>query len=549
MIFWVPPTPPFPPLARLAPPIALGGLWRVRFEPLRIRGESAIAVLSRALAAAPSAPFEHGGACIVQGNACAAVAGVGGLGQGGTGSAELVARPLVLAPRTCTPGTTGMCARGAIEATPRREFHKKEDRSGDGDTVTVNRFLDLYNMDSLANQTVSELDGAFCPNGTDFSTKVTELNDASQVDAGKLGGKGGIYLVHEASGRLLGDLWLPREYLGFMRTLVRAPVMWMSSGGTSSVLHNDGDDNINCVIDGRKLIVLMNASYEEDVYHGTQWSGYGSRSPVDTSRVDLVKWPRLANVPWYHIELFPGDCVFMPTAWLHAVRAPPGRSIAVNVWFNPALEPDWEAAEREVRDAPDPSPLPQPGSAGEPGMWEDGVSGSWQAAGMDDTWQPERLEASDDESLRARGVPASSRRAGESAPRAADSVRRLPMSSSAWGFNASPGGNTEVADDKLAKFLYRDALWLDRWLDGATTSLVPPWSDEPVPIPPWLEGAVKERLETGSDMPRRDDGEPPEDLPSTRGGEFPEDLDDEDAAEEGGEGYDEDEEAYGEPVY
>ena len=34
-------------------------------------------------------------------------------------------------------------------------------------------------------------------------------------------------------------------------------VLWFSSGGTKSVLHNDQPDNMNCILDGNKDIIFM----------------------------------------------------------------------------------------------------------------------------------------------------------------------------------------------------------------------------------------------------------------------------------------------------
>ena len=33
--------------------------------------------------------------------------------------------------------------------------------------------------------------------------------------------------------------------------------MWFSSGSTKSVLHNDAFDNLNCLYDGRKELVVI----------------------------------------------------------------------------------------------------------------------------------------------------------------------------------------------------------------------------------------------------------------------------------------------------
>ena len=54
------------------------------------------------------------------------------------------------------------------------------------------------------------------------------------------------------------DVGLPRCMLcgGFVDVLSTS-VMWFSSGGTKSVLHNDDFENINCLFDGFKEILLI----------------------------------------------------------------------------------------------------------------------------------------------------------------------------------------------------------------------------------------------------------------------------------------------------
>lgn len=34
-------------------------------------------------------------------------------------------------------------------------------------------------------------------------------------------------------------------------------MMWFSSGGTSSVLHTDDEENVNCVYHGKKTVLLV----------------------------------------------------------------------------------------------------------------------------------------------------------------------------------------------------------------------------------------------------------------------------------------------------
>ena len=45
---------------------------------------------------------------------------------------------------------------------------------------------------------------------------------------------------------------------GGLQGAIKSVLMWFSSGGTKSVLHNDGLDNINCLLDGSKDLIMFN---------------------------------------------------------------------------------------------------------------------------------------------------------------------------------------------------------------------------------------------------------------------------------------------------
>ena len=52
------------------------------------------------------------------------------------------------------------------------------------------------------------------------------------------------------------ELFHPLSCGGFQRIL-QSMIMWLSSGGTTSVLHNDEFENINCVLDGSKQFIFI----------------------------------------------------------------------------------------------------------------------------------------------------------------------------------------------------------------------------------------------------------------------------------------------------
>ncbi|XP_046562649.1 bifunctional peptidase and arginyl-hydroxylase JMJD5-like [Haliotis rubra] len=143
---------------------------------------------------------------------------------------------------------------------------------------------------------------------------------------------GGI-LDFQAKDKLMDDLYVPRSlHCGGLQFSIESLVMWFSSGGTKSVLHNDDYENFNCVLDGTKELIFIDWKHSEQVtadgYHED-----GSYSDVDVDKVDMHKFPRLQEVPVYKAVLHKGDCLYIPYQWYHQVNSPGGRSLAINFWF------------------------------------------------------------------------------------------------------------------------------------------------------------------------------------------------------------------------
>ncbi|CAH3028941.1 unnamed protein product [Porites evermanni] len=87
-------------------------------------------------------------------------------------------------------------------------------------------------------------------------------------------------------------------------------VVWFSSGGTKSVLHFDSVDNINCLFDGTKELLMINKSYLEQAHIDKV---EGAFSTVDVDSVDMYKFPGLQTIPYYKVLMEPGDCLFIPS--------------------------------------------------------------------------------------------------------------------------------------------------------------------------------------------------------------------------------------------
>ena len=142
-----------------------------------------------------------------------------------------------------------------------------------------------------------------------------------------------------------------------------------SSGNTSSVLHTDDYDNINCVLQGDKHFVLVDPHAHKNVaskvdrflphspiaivlafrsliilrVHSRRWTSIGKAAicvrvnliSFPFSSVDYDKYPSLdsEDVHYYRVKLSQGDCLFIPALWLHQVRSD-SRNIAVNYWLD-----------------------------------------------------------------------------------------------------------------------------------------------------------------------------------------------------------------------
>lgn len=44
---------------------------------------------------------------------------------------------------------------------------------------------------------------------------------------------------------------------------------------------------------------------------------------INVDKVDLQRYPNVANVPWYKAVVDEGDCLYVPFHWIHQVRETP----------------------------------------------------------------------------------------------------------------------------------------------------------------------------------------------------------------------------------
>lgn len=113
--------------------------------------------------------------------------------------------------------------------------------------------------------------------------------------------------------------------------------IWIGANGTRSLLHKDADHILHCLIVGQKDWMLIDKKYERkldlEIVNHQQSSGF---STIDIDRVDMNKYLDLYQVPWYHVTIKPGDCLFIPSRYFHQVRSYT-RSISVTFLISPNI--------------------------------------------------------------------------------------------------------------------------------------------------------------------------------------------------------------------
>ena len=71
--------------------------------------------------------------------------------------------------------------------------------------------------------------------------------------------------------------------------------LWMSGGNTSSLLHKDAFNALNCLFNGTKEWKLFSYKHEKDLYKAYEpGSPLGGFSRINPDAVDMIKYPKVA---------------------------------------------------------------------------------------------------------------------------------------------------------------------------------------------------------------------------------------------------------------
>lgn len=118
-----------------------------------------------------------------------------------------------------------------------------------------------------------------------------------------------------------------------------APRMWLNNRAMTAA-HYDIYSNIACVVAGRRRFTLFPPEQVANLYIGPLLATPGGSpiSMVDLRQPDLARYPRFKEAleACQQAELEPGDAIYIPILWWHAVESLSGLNVLVNYWWNDA---------------------------------------------------------------------------------------------------------------------------------------------------------------------------------------------------------------------
>ena len=114
--------------------------------------------------------------------------------------------------------------------------------------------------------------------------------------------------------------------------------MRAGSGNDSRVAaHFDESDNIACVASGNRRFTLFPPEQVANLYVGPIDKTVAGRptSMVDLAAPDFDRFPRFAEALKHAVvaDLEPGDAIYIPSLWWHAVEASGPLNVLVNYWW------------------------------------------------------------------------------------------------------------------------------------------------------------------------------------------------------------------------
>jgi Cupin-like domain len=132
------------------------------------------------------------------------------------------------------------------------------------------------------------------------------------------------FFAHPAAAPLLEEIGGDERYL-LDDPEGATTYLWLGPAGTRTPLHHDTSNVLLAQLYGTKRVLMLSPYVSHRV--ANEVSVY---SEVDVWDPDVSRHPRFAGLEPIAVELEPGDALFVPVGWWHAVEA---REISISVSF------------------------------------------------------------------------------------------------------------------------------------------------------------------------------------------------------------------------
>jgi hypothetical protein len=123
----------------------------------------------------------------------------------------------------------------------------------------------------------------------------------------------------EVAGEIGRPSYIPEDR--FTRKIER-PTVWVGSDNYTQLHYHPGTEVISSQVLGRKHFTLFPPSEQPRLYPNPWWSNRFNWSQVNYFRYDEQheKFPELAHARRYECVLEPGEQIYIPPYWWHAVH-------------------------------------------------------------------------------------------------------------------------------------------------------------------------------------------------------------------------------------
>jgi len=175
-------------------------------------------------------------------------------------------------------------------------------------------------------------------NFTEFARRIQDENDPYAYyfnqQYNETGG-GGVYDF--LTQHLKNDFFIPKWWLDYYSAYQTN--LWLGRGIIRSAPHYDGSENFLVQVKGSKIFKVYPPSQSEYLYPNTDPKKPPHFSKIDVDAVDTETYPKFLLAKPTVCVASPGQILFVPPRWWHAVNSTDNPNFAVNFWFNPKNAP------------------------------------------------------------------------------------------------------------------------------------------------------------------------------------------------------------------